>query len=121
MRMQEIRAGLEARLKADEAANIAFVQEMTRIPSENPPGDTTRVAAFCTDWLNERMLEHRVIAPVPEWPNIVASFEGSGPGKHLILNGHLDVFPGGDPTQWSDDPFPARSRTASSMAEVSST
>lgn len=103
--IQEIRTQLDARLKADEAANIAFVQQMTRIPSENPPGDTTILAEFLTGWLNERMLDHRVEAPVPEWPNIVASFEGGATGKHLILNGHLDVFPGGDPTQWSDDPF----------------
>lgn len=105
MSIQDIRARLDARLIADEVANIAFVQQMTRIPSENPPGDTTKLAKFLSGWLTERMLEHRIEAPVPEWPNIVASFEGATPGKHLILNGHLDVFPGGDATQWSDDPF----------------
>jgi succinyl-diaminopimelate desuccinylase len=26
-------------------------------------------------------------------------------GRHLLLNGHLDVFPAGDPAAWRDDPF----------------
>jgi succinyl-diaminopimelate desuccinylase len=38
-------------------------------------------------------------------PNLVATIEGSEPGKHLVLNGHLDVFPAGDPALWSDAPF----------------
>ena len=38
-------------------------------------------------------------------PNLIAACDGSRPGKHLVLNGHLDVFPAGDPALWSDDPF----------------
>jgi succinyl-diaminopimelate desuccinylase len=38
-------------------------------------------------------------------PNLIATCTGSEPGRHLILNGHLDVFPAGDPVFWSDDPF----------------
>ena len=26
-------------------------------------------------------------------PNIVGSFAGPTPGHHLVLNGHMDVFP----------------------------
>ncbi len=32
---------------------------------------------------------------------MVASFEGSAPGKHLVLNGHIDVFPVGDHERWT--------------------
>jgi succinyl-diaminopimelate desuccinylase len=99
------RALLEQRLQRDRDQIIRFVQDLTRIPSENPPGDTTRVFEYLRQYLDERHIDFEVVAPQPSTPNIVASFEGSGPGKHLVLNGHLDVFPAGDPARWSDDPF----------------
>lgn len=36
---------------------------------------------------------------------VVASLEGRGGGRTLILNGHVDVVPPGDSTLWSDPPF----------------
>ena len=37
---------------------------------------------------------------------VIASFEGAkGPGRHLVLNGHLDVFPVGDRAAWRRDPW----------------
>ena len=42
-------------------------------------------------------------------PNIVASFEGSAPGPHLVLNGHTDVFPVGDEA-WQHDPWSGADR-----------
>ncbi len=102
---QTMRASLEQRLDSDSDAILKFVQRMVQIPSENPPGDTTDLAAFLTDWLDERRLDHEIVAPQPTMPNIVATFDGSQPGRHLVLNGHLDVFPAGDPAQWSADPF----------------
>ncbi|HEY8417608.1 MAG TPA: M20/M25/M40 family metallo-hydrolase, partial [Limnochordales bacterium] len=41
----------------------------------------------------------------PAMPNVVATVEGSGPGRHLVFNGHLDTFPVGDRRQWSVNPF----------------
>ena len=38
-------------------------------------------------------------------PNVVAVRKGTGGGKSIILNGHIDVVPEGDKNQWSDDPF----------------
>lgn len=38
-------------------------------------------------------------------PNLVAVRKGSGGGKSLILNGHIDVVPEGNPHDWDDDPF----------------
>ncbi|MDX5476087.1 MAG: peptidase [Bacillaceae bacterium] len=38
-------------------------------------------------------------------PNVVAVRKGTGGGKSIILNGHIDVVPEGDINQWSDDPF----------------
>lgn len=38
-------------------------------------------------------------------PNIVGTLKGSGGGKSLILNGHIDTMPYGDRESWKHDPF----------------
>jgi succinyl-diaminopimelate desuccinylase len=38
-------------------------------------------------------------------PNLVATFDCGRPGRHLALNGHIDVFPAGD--GWTKDPWGA--------------
>jgi acetylornithine deacetylase len=39
---------------------------------------------------------------------LVARLPGTGGGRSLMFNGHLDVVPPGDPGAWSDDPFSGR-------------
>ncbi|MFZ3588744.1 peptidase [Bacillus sp. DJP31] len=39
--------------------------------------------------------------------NVVGIKRGSGGGKSLLLNGHIDVVPEGDLSQWTKDPFSA--------------
>lgn len=101
----DIRQHLTDRLRRDRDAFLQLVQDLVRIPSENPPGDTTRIFAYVTDWLAKRGLPHATVAPQPTMPNLVGSFDGGEPGKHLVLNGHIDVFPAGDASRWQDDPF----------------
>lgn len=38
-------------------------------------------------------------------PNVVAVLKGTGGGKSIILNGHIDVVPVGDLNNWVHDPF----------------
>ncbi|WP_050615300.1 peptidase [Bacillus testis] len=38
-------------------------------------------------------------------PNLVAVKRGSGKGKSLILNGHIDVVPEGSRSDWDDHPY----------------
>jgi succinyl-diaminopimelate desuccinylase len=105
MNHDRLRDQLVNRLDRDADATLGLVQRMVQIPSENPPGDTTELTAYLADWLDERNLDHEIVAPQPTMPNIVAGFDGGEPGRHLVLNGHLDVFPAGDPGQWSVEPF----------------
>jgi acetylornithine deacetylase len=47
-------------------------------------------------------------APISEVPgrnNIVVRLPGSGGGRSLILNSHLDIQPAGDPAEWTHPPF----------------
>jgi acetylornithine deacetylase len=38
-------------------------------------------------------------------PNVVGVLKGSGGGKSIILNSHIDVVPEGDREAWDDDPY----------------
>jgi acetylornithine deacetylase len=38
-------------------------------------------------------------------PNLVATLKGSGGGRSLILNGHVDTMPPGDQEKWTYDPW----------------
>lgn len=85
---------------------IGFLQGFVREKGPNPPGDTRSTAAYLTRFLDQEGLGYRIVAPHPEMPNIVATFEGGRPGKHLVLNGHIDVFPVADEgAGWTKDPW----------------
>ncbi|WP_071394500.1 peptidase [Bacillus tuaregi] len=38
-------------------------------------------------------------------PNVVGIWKGTGNGKSMILNGHIDVVPEGDLDEWEHDPY----------------
>jgi acetylornithine deacetylase len=40
-------------------------------------------------------------------PNVVGRWSGTGGGRSLILNGHIDVVPAGDRSAWTHDPYGA--------------
>lgn len=85
---------------------ISLLRALLRAPSPNPPGNTLQAAQVVRDHLNAQGIEHRVIDPNPDMPNIVAAFDGTEPGRHLVLNGHIDVFPvPKDNAGWAHDPW----------------
>lgn len=92
-------------IESDRDRLIKFLQDFTRIDTSNPPGDTTVGAGFLRRFLEEQGLPCRVVAPQETMPNIISSFACGGPGRHLVLNGHIDVFPAGDLSLWSRDPW----------------
>ncbi len=95
-------------IDADRDRLIAFLRDFVRCKGPNPPGDTRTTAAFVTKHLDSQSLAYRTIAPHPEMPNIVATFAAARPGKHLVLNGHIDVFPvADDGLGWTKDPWGA--------------
>ena len=103
--MSDAREGLLRRIEAERDRLVAFLQAFTRIDTCNPPGDTRAGAAFVRAFLDEAKLPYRVIAPQDTMPNLVATTRFPAPGRHLVLNGHLDVFPVGDPSRWSRHPL----------------
>jgi succinyl-diaminopimelate desuccinylase len=80
-----------------------LLQSILRIPSDNPPGDTTAIAEFIREYLAEHGIESRIIITKPGIANIVASVGEGEP--HLVLNGHLDTFPAEVGEPWSIPPY----------------
>jgi succinyl-diaminopimelate desuccinylase len=96
-----VKAALLDRIDADAEELKGFLSGFLQCRSANPPGDTRSAAAFVSDYLRDRQVPHRYVAAFEHMPNVVGSFECGGPGRHLVLNGHIDVFPALDDEGWS--------------------
>jgi succinyl-diaminopimelate desuccinylase len=103
--MSTTKQDLIDRIDQDRDLLIAFFQEFVRCRTPNPPGDTIEAAAFVRRFLDDRELGYEVIAPNEAMPNVVATFDCGLPGRHLALNGHIDVFPVEDTVGWTQDPW----------------
>lgn len=105
--MNDVKRQLARWIDEDREKIVAFLCDFVRAKSPNPPGDTTLAAAHVTGFLEAHDLPFRVIAPQPTMPNVVGSFEGgAGPGRHLVLNGHIDVFPVDEANErWTHGPW----------------
>lgn len=80
-----------------------LLQNLIRIPSDNPPGDTTKIAEFIHRYLSDHGIDSQIIETKKGIANIIASV---GEGKpHLVLNGHLDTFPSKVGEPWSISPY----------------
>ncbi len=99
--MDDTKHQLMAWVDDDRDRLVTFLSQFVQAKSPNPPGDTRQAAAHITGFLDAVGIPYRVIDPKPEFPNIVASFEGGTPGKHLVLNGHIDCFPVGEHETWT--------------------
>lgn len=99
-----VRESLLATIEQDRDEIIEFFRGFVRVKSPNPPGDTRDAAAYIGKFLSTQGIEYRTVSPKDEFPNLVASFEAPQRGRHLVLNGHIDVFPV-DPVGWTKDPW----------------
>lgn len=86
-------------------AVVSDAMELVSRPSENPPGDESRVA----DWLVYRFESSRVPFTVERnevasgRPNVVARVGDPEHGS-VLLDGHTDVVPA-NPDDWTSDPY----------------
>ncbi len=86
----------------DELLKLACA--MVRTPSENPPGDQTQVMGVVEDYLHTNGIAYDAPYLHPDRRNILARIGGDG-SKSLILYGHTDTVPVGNPALWSFPPF----------------
>ena len=82
----------------------ALAATLVRIESENPPGNERACAEYVFDWFDHHGIDATLVSdPDPDRPQVGARV-GSG-SPILVLNGHLDVVPAGDPDEWTDGPY----------------
>lgn len=103
--MNDDKSELLAWVERDEQRLVEFLSGFVQAKSPNPPGDTREAVDYIRRFLDAADLPYRVIDPNPEFPNIVGSFEGGSPGKHLVLNGHIDCFPVSEDEHWTHEPW----------------
>src|SRR5262245_37171694 len=104
--MDDAKAQLLRWIDQDRDEIVGFLCDFVRAKSPNPPGDTTLAAAHVTRFLERNGLPFRVIAPQPTMPNVVGAYDGGRPGPHLVLNGHMDVFPADEANEpWTHGPW----------------
>lgn len=88
---------------------LALLQELVRIPSPNPPGDTRSIAAFIADVMRGVGCDVAVLAPEvkPEAVSVIARIGRGAPA--IMLHAHIDTVPiAADEAQhWSVDPYAA--------------
>ncbi|MDN4523239.1 peptidase [Fictibacillus fluitans] len=99
---------------------ISFLQEMVRKNSEQ--GNEKEVQLLVAKKLEEMGCEVDLWHPDEEEflnhpyfcatrtdfsnsPNVAAVIKGTGGGRSVVLNGHVDVVPPGDIKQWEHDPY----------------
>lgn len=73
-----------------------LLAELIAIDSVNPdlvPGGNgeTAIADFCTDWFEAKDFEVHRLERRPGRPSLVAIRRGTGGGRSLMLNGHIDT------------------------------
>lgn len=105
MTFEEERVSLRRWIDAETPELVAFLQRFVRAGSPNPPGDTREAVGVIAEWLDDRGLGYRQVAPLAHAPNLVATVAGGRPGPHLVLNGHIDVFPCDDARRWRHPPW----------------
>ena len=100
------RQRFEAEVRERFGAVVELCAELIRIPSENPPGDTEGIAALIERKLSANpAIALRRVTPKEPAVSLIAKLSGNRPGRRLVINGHLDTFPAGNPAGWTVDPF----------------
>jgi succinyl-diaminopimelate desuccinylase len=90
-------------IKKKELVDLTI--QLVQTPTENPPGNEKGAAQFLKPLLSKMGFKTKaVLSPKGRW-NLVAERRWGGGGRTLIFNGHLDVVPAGDPSQWKYPPF----------------
>ena len=76
---------------------VTLTQTLVQINSANPsmgsisgPGETA-IASYIAAWLEHRDLESHWIEPTKGRPSVIGVSRGTGGGKSLMFNGHIDT------------------------------
>jgi len=85
---------------------LRFAAELVATPSPNLPGDERAVVqVILAEMQRLDLAGAEIAAKEPHRPNVIFRLPGARPGPTLMLCGHSDTKPVGDPTHWQTDPL----------------
>lgn len=104
---QSARQKLAASLDSHRDALIKLCSELTAADSQNPPGDTNKVADVCISFLEKvpGIEVQKVVGKQPVASVLARLKGGAGEGRRLVFNGHIDTGLLPEPDRWTVPPF----------------
>ena len=103
---EDIKQNLIEKVSKNKSLLVDLCSRLVQIPNESPNSDTSEIAAEIAGFLekidNVEVSFHTMEEPIT---NLVARVNGNSPGKRLIFNGHIDTYPVGDESLWTESPF----------------
>jgi acetylornithine deacetylase/succinyl-diaminopimelate desuccinylase family protein len=84
---------------------INLTTQLIQIPTENPPGNEKKAFLFLKPILLKMGFDIKILFSPKGRGNMIAEKSWGKGGRRLIFNGHLDVVPAGNPSQWKYSPF----------------
>jgi len=88
----------------DKNEVVELLQKMIKTKTVNPPGDEKLLAELLSEGMKSFGMEVEIVSLGGERANVVGRLKGTGAGKNLLFNGHLDTVPPGD-IEWEYGPF----------------
>jgi acetylornithine deacetylase/succinyl-diaminopimelate desuccinylase-like protein len=87
-----------------DADPIEILRRLIRFDTVNPPGNEGEAIEYLRGLLEPAGWDCRVLAEIPERPNLIARLTGAEPGPNLALISHVDTVPA-VPSEWEHDPW----------------
>jgi acetylornithine deacetylase/succinyl-diaminopimelate desuccinylase family protein len=89
---------------------VSFRSENPKLISDPEAGETARLQEqACQEYVAGLLVELGMhvdrFDALPGRSDVVGTLAGTGGGRSLILNGHVDVVPAGNPSEWPHSPY----------------
>jgi acetylornithine deacetylase len=98
-------------LDENKMGAATLLSDMVRIPSLNQgtvdTGDEREMAEFVSSYMKDMGLDVEILSFDKEGkrPNVAGTYCGSGGGRSILFNAHMDVVPIDEPDKWMHKPF----------------
>lgn len=98
--------GLIEAIDQNRGELLEILATLVRFDTSNPPGGNELEAQrWIAARLEEMGLEVDIFDVYPGRPDVVGILRGTGDGRSVILNGHIDVWPISPTEDWTQDPL----------------
>ena len=87
----------------NETRVLSLLKDLIATNSENPPGHEDEVAKILRDHMESQGISCVSVGPSKR-PNLIFSSHDGEKGE-LVMHGHMDTVPIGNPESWDYDPF----------------